>query len=41
MRRGDPLAAREHFTAALLIRDRLGKGLYRPHVERTLKAVTV
>jgi transcriptional regulator with XRE-family HTH domain/tetratricopeptide (TPR) repeat protein len=39
--RGEPAQARECFEQALLICDRLGEGLYRPHIERALKAVTV
>ena len=34
--RGDPAAARECFTLALAICDRLGEGLYRPHIEQAL-----
>lgn len=38
--RGNPAAARKRFMAALAICDRLGEGLYRPHIERDLAAVT-
>jgi tetratricopeptide (TPR) repeat protein len=34
--KGEPEAARELFEAALCICDRLGEGLYRPHIERAL-----
>jgi len=34
--RGDPAAARTRFTQALAICDRLGEGLYRPHIEQAL-----
>jgi tetratricopeptide (TPR) repeat protein len=34
--RGDPAAARTRFTQALAICDRLGEGLYRPHIKRAL-----
>jgi hypothetical protein len=37
--RGDPVAAADHFAAALAICDRLGEGLYRPHIERDLVAL--
>jgi tetratricopeptide (TPR) repeat protein/transcriptional regulator with XRE-family HTH domain len=38
--RGQPAVAREHFTAALAICDRLGEGLYRKHIERDLSGLT-
>jgi tetratricopeptide (TPR) repeat protein len=34
--RSNPPAARERLTSALAICDRLGEGLYRPHIERAL-----
>jgi transcriptional regulator with XRE-family HTH domain/tetratricopeptide (TPR) repeat protein len=37
--RGDPGAARERFEQALAICNRLGEGLYRPHIERDLETV--
>jgi transcriptional regulator with XRE-family HTH domain len=37
--RGDPAGARERFTQAMAICDRLGEGLYRPHIERDLVAL--
>jgi transcriptional regulator with XRE-family HTH domain len=37
--RGDPAAARERFTAALTICDRLGEGLYRTHIAHDLAAL--
>jgi transcriptional regulator with XRE-family HTH domain/tetratricopeptide (TPR) repeat protein len=37
--RGTPKAARERFAQALAICDRLGEGLYRPHIERALAAL--
>ena len=37
--RGEPAAARERFTEALAICDRLGEGLYRKHVERQLEGL--
>jgi tetratricopeptide (TPR) repeat protein len=37
--RGDPGAARDYFTQALAICDRLGEGLYRPHIERAIAAL--
>ncbi len=37
--RGDPVAARERFTPALAICDRLGEGLYRKRIERDLAAL--
>jgi hypothetical protein len=39
MERGDPRAAREHFTAALAICDQLGEGLYRPRIEQDLELI--
>jgi tetratricopeptide (TPR) repeat protein/transcriptional regulator with XRE-family HTH domain len=40
LERGKRVAARERLMAALAICDRLGEGLYRPHIERDLAAVT-
>jgi hypothetical protein len=40
LERGKRVAARKRLTAALAICDRLGEGLYRPHIERDLAAVT-
>jgi tetratricopeptide (TPR) repeat protein len=37
--RGTPKAARERFAQALAICDRLGEGLYRPHIERDLRGL--
>jgi hypothetical protein len=37
--RGDLAAARERFTQALAICERLGEGLYRAHIERDLAAL--
>jgi tetratricopeptide (TPR) repeat protein len=34
--RGEPRQAREHYEAALVICERLGEGLYRPHIQRAL-----
>jgi transcriptional regulator with XRE-family HTH domain len=34
---GEPEQAREKYQAALMICDRLGEGLYRPHIERDLR----
>jgi hypothetical protein len=36
---GDPATARERFIQALAICERLGEGLYRPHIERALAEV--
>jgi len=36
-----PAQAREHFTQALTMCQRLGEGLYRPHIERALAALPV
>jgi transcriptional regulator with XRE-family HTH domain len=38
--RGDPGAATDRFAAALSICDRLGEGLYRPHIEREMRHLT-
>jgi transcriptional regulator with XRE-family HTH domain/tetratricopeptide (TPR) repeat protein len=38
--KGEPELAREKYEAALLVCARLGEGLYRPHIERALTALT-
>ncbi len=38
--RGDPAAARERFSQALAICDRLGEGMYRPHIADALATVS-
>jgi transcriptional regulator with XRE-family HTH domain/tetratricopeptide (TPR) repeat protein len=38
--RGTPKAARERFAQALAICDRLGEGLYRPHIEQDLETIS-
>jgi len=37
--KGEPDLAREQYHAALAICERLGEGLYRPHIERALAAL--
>jgi hypothetical protein len=37
--KGEPEQAREQYEAALTICDRLGEGLYRPHIEHALAEV--
>jgi hypothetical protein len=39
--RGDAAAAQNRFAAALAICDRLGEGLYRPHIEHALNMVSI